>query len=98
MGLFNNEFKDVHRINTLPFRSYYIPFALDDNPSYIFGIIDKASSSRYFSLCGEWEIKEHACIEDICDINEKLDSVIKVPSVVQLNGFNQIQYINDKII
>ena len=54
------EFERFERIGTAPHRSYYVPFAEGDVPKKIHGIIDRASSSRFISLDGEWLIKEHA--------------------------------------
>ena len=50
------EIKEYKRIGTMPHRSYYIPFAEEDNVGEIFGIIDRTTSTRFTSLDGVWQI------------------------------------------
>jgi len=87
------EIEKFDRIGTTPHRSYYIPFAPDDTVKTIHGILDRTSSSRFTSLDGVWQIKQHDHADDF-DVNEKLDESIPVPSCVQMHGYDQIQYIN----
>ncbi len=89
------ELKSFHRIGAMPHRSYYIPFAEGDSVGERFGIIDRATSSRFTSLDGVWQIKELPHVEDF-EIGEELDSEIPVPSCVQMHGFDQIQYLNTR--
>lgn len=57
--LHSNEYERLDRIGVEKDRSYYIPFANDDVVKYRYGIIDRKSSSRFISLDGKWEIKQH---------------------------------------
>ncbi len=91
--LHNKEFERFKRIGVEKDRSYYIPFASDDVVKHHYGIIDRQSSSRFLSLNGEWEIKQHENIDEV-DIAESLSQKISVPSCVQMIGFDKIQYIN----
>lgn len=90
----SKEWESTDRINTLEFRSHYIPFLRNSKPKYFLGIIDKNSSDEYLSLNGDWEFKEHKCIDDIKYIDEELNNKIDVPSCVQCRGFDYYQYIN----
>ncbi len=90
----NKEYLSTDRINTLPFRSHYIPFDVDQDFSFIYGIIDKTKSNKFISLNGEWEFKEHKIFTDLKSIDDKLDTTIDVPSCVQMKGYDYIQYTN----
>lgn len=92
----NNEFEKNKRVNTLPFRSHYIPFKVEEEFSFIHGVIDKTKSSLFTSLNGKWLFKEHKCIDDIKYIDEELNDSIDVPSCVQCRGYNYYQYTNFK--
>lgn len=87
------EFEKFERIGTTPHRSYYIPFAPNDMVRTKYGIIDRTSSSRFTSLDGVWQIRQHDHVDDF-EVNEKLDESIPVPACVQMHGYDQIQYIN----
>ena len=89
------KYESFERIGTTPHRSYYIPFAEDDTIKTSFGIQDRTSSSRFMSLDGIWQIKQHNHVEDF-DINENLENEIPVPACVQMHGYDHIQYINVK--
>ena len=89
-----NEWESNERINTLDFRSHYIPFAKNSKPKYLYGAIDKKSSSEVTLLNGDWEFKSHSNINNIKYIDEKLTEIIDVPSCVQCRGYDYIQYIN----
>ena len=89
----NKEFEKLKRVNTLPFRSFYIPFKSDDIFDFKEGIIDKNSSSLYISLNGEWLFKEHKGYEQI-QLDEKMNEYIDVPSCVQTKGYDYHQYTN----
>ena len=89
------EFERFDRIGTMPHRSYYIPFNETDKVKTKYGIIDRNASSRFLSLDGKWQIKEHLSLDGI-NINEELTGVIPVPSCVQMHGYDQIQYINSR--
>ena len=89
------EYERFERIGTLPHRSYYIPFAEEDTIKTKYGIQDRTSSSRFTSLDGTWQIKQHDHVEDF-DLNESLENEIPVPSCVQMHGYDHIQYINVK--
>lgn len=87
------EYQSFERIGTMPHRSYYIPFSDMDKFKFKYGIIDRNSSSRFFSLDGEWKIKQAENVESV-EVNEELTDKIPVPSCVQMYGYDQIQYIN----
>ena len=89
------EYQKFSRIGTVPHRSYYVPFAEVDSVEFRYGIIDRSSSSRFMTLDGEWEIKQHDHVEDFC-LNEEPERKIPVPSCVQMFGFDRIQYINSR--
>lgn len=89
------EYLKFDRIGTMPHRSYYIPFASEDEIGFRYGIIDRNTSSRFFSLGGVWQIKQLEHIEEFC-VNDTLDSTIPVPSCVQMHGYDQIQYLNSR--
>ena len=89
------EFESFARIGTEPHRSYYIPFAETDTIRVKHGIQVRTSCSRFMSLDGVWQIKQHAHVDDF-DINEKLDEAIPVPACVQMHGYDHIQYLNTR--
>ncbi len=86
-------YKKFDRIGVEKQRSYYIPFAATDKIKYKFGIVDRTSSSRFLSLDGVWNIRQHENVDSV-RIDEELSCKIPVPSCVQLYGFDKIQYIN----
>ena len=88
-----DEFLHFKRIGVQPPRSYYIPFAAEQDIELQNGIIDRERSNRFISLNGEWLIKEHRCLQTV-EVNEELNKTIPVPSCVQMHGYDQIQYIN----
>lgn len=94
MKIFDNEFLENKRINTLPFRSHYIPFNKEDKPKYFHGAIIKESSSKLISLNGEWDFKEHKDYRDLNNLDEALLDKINVPSCVQCFEYDFIQYLN----
>ena len=87
------EFQKFDRIGTTPHRSYYIPFDENDTVRTKHGILDRTSSSRFTSLDGVWQIKQHDHVEDF-DVNEMLGESIPVPACVQMHGYDHIQYLN----
>lgn len=87
------EWESFNRIGTLPHRSYYIPFAEEDRITTVWDIPDRSSSSRFHSLDGVWQIRQHEHIDD-CVLDEALDQTIPVPSCVQMHGYDHIQYLN----
>ncbi len=89
------EFEKFERIGTTPHRSYYIPFAPNDVVGTKHGIPDRTSSSRFTSLDGMWQIKQHNHVEDF-DVNESLSESIPVPACVQMHGYDHIQYLNTR--
>ena len=88
-------YEKFERIGTIPHRSYYIPFAETDIMKETHGILDRASSSRFMSLDGVWNIKQHNHVEDFV-IDEALDESIPVPSCVQMHEYDHIQYLNTR--
>ncbi len=89
------EFESFERIGVLPYRSYYVPFAETDTIKTQYGIIDRSLSSRFISLNGVWQIKQHSSVDEVV-IDEELTKNIPVPSCVQMYGFDQIQYLNTR--
>ena len=89
------EFESFERIGVLPCRSYYVPFREGDTVKTKYGIIDRSLSSRFISLDGIWQIKQHSSVNDVV-IDEELTKTIPVPSCVQMHGFDQIQYLNTR--
>ena len=87
------ELQSFQRVGTQPHRSYYIPFAPEDEIKTVFDIQDRRSSSRFVSLDGTWQITQLDHPQDF-DVNEPLEKTIPVPSCVQMHGFDRIQYIN----
>ena len=88
-------YEKFERIGTEPHRSYYIPFNIDDKVGTVHQIIDRTTSSRFRSLDGTWQIKQHSCVEDF-DIGEEIFEEIPVPSSVQMHGYDHIQYLNTR--
>ena len=83
------------RVGTMPHRSYYIPFAKSDTLGEKYGIIDRGTSSRFYSLDGVWQIGASDCPENV-GIEEALVATIDVPSSLQMRGYDQIQYLNTR--
>lgn len=89
------EYERLERIGTEPHRSYYIPFAETDEITHRFGIVDRTKSSRFLSLDGVWQIKQHVNIEK-AELNEELVESIPVPACVQMHGYDYKQYLNTR--
>lgn len=89
------EYEEFKRIGVMPQRCYYVPFAECDRVNFKYGIVDRTSSSRFLSLDGIWQIKQHSGPDGI-DITEPLSEEIPVPSCVQMHGYDHIQYLNTR--
>ena len=89
------EYESFERIGVEPHRSYYIPFAEHDKVKTKFGIVDRIASSRFISLDGVWQIKQHNHASEV-EITEELTDEIPVPACVQMHGYDHIQYINTR--
>ena len=76
-------------------RSYYIPFALEDEFCFKYKILDRTKSSLFISLDGIWQFKDYERIEDV-DLDAVLDDKIPVPSSVQFYGYDRLQYLNER--
>ena len=87
------EYESFKRIGTEKHRSYYIPFSENDEIKTKYNIIDRESRSRFMSLDGTWQIKAHAHVEDF-NLNDSLTETIPVPSCVQMQGYDYLQYVN----
>lgn len=85
----------LESVNTEKQRAYHVPFAENDEVLYRDKIVDRRSSSRFVSLDGEWGIREFIGVENV-NIYAATERTIPVPSCVQLHGFDQIQYLNDR--
>ena len=90
-----HEFEKFDRIGTTPHRSYYIPFAPNDVVGTKHSILDRTSSSRFTSLDGVWQIKQHDHVDDF-QVEEELTESIPVPACVQMHGYDHIQYLNTR--
>ena len=71
--------KNFDRVGTQSHRSYYIPFGVNDEVKTQYGIVDRTSSSRFLSLDGVWQIRQHNHVEDFA-LYEELTAEIPVPS------------------
>ncbi len=92
----STEYKQsFNRIGVEKPRAYYIPFSDNQTFSYRYGILNRKTSDRFISLDGEWNIAEYAYPETV-DIDPIPTKKIPVPSCVQMHGYDQIQYINDR--
>ena len=89
------EYLSFQRIGTMPHRSYYIPFREGDEIGYKYGIVDRSTSSRFFSLSGEWQVKRLSAVSEFM-LDEELSGTIPVPSCVQMHGLDKIQYLNHR--
>ena len=87
------EYECFERIGVEPHRSYYIPFAENDEVKTHYGITDRNASSRFLLLDGTWEIKQHESVSDVV-VDEVLTETIPVPSCLQMHGYDKIQYLN----
>jgi len=87
------DYEKFNSLNEVAYHAYYIPFCKNDRVREKYGIIDRNSSSLYTSLNGKWKIKEFSCPEEV-DLLSAFDKEIKVPSVVQLNGYDFNNYLN----
>lgn len=82
---------NVQSVNDLPPRSYFIPFAGEQQPSE-----DISLSERYALLNGEWGFEYFDSIVDLPDDFTSLPfkKTIPVPSNWQLHGYDSPQYTN----
>lgn len=98
--LLQNYFEDpqVMSVNTLPRRSYFIPYESQEAAQEL----DRSKSTYYESLNGDWDFKyfenvrlieEEYWLESKSNMIDEYDT-IPVPSVWQLHGYDQIQYTN----
>ena len=92
----NRFFEKTERVNTLPFSSYFIPFKTNEPFSFKNGIVDREKSSAFISLDGEWKLKAYSSINDIQSLDEKEMDSIRVPSCLQILGYDRNQYLNYK--
>ena len=82
------------RENALPTLAYYVPFDQGDIFAFSHHIVDRTSSSRFTYLDGE--LKVYAYPTPVVDLAIAPTNKITVPSCLQLNGYDQIQYLNCK--
>lgn len=86
-------FEKTESVNSLPPRSYYIPFGKEQPYSE-----NREESDEFLSLCGIWEIEG---FESFYDVPDDFWSVmptekIPVPSCLQFYGYDKFQYLNVK--
>lgn len=89
-------FEQNKRIGVEPFRSYYIPFSINQKFDFDCGIIKRESSDLFLSLDGEWDFEDYPSIQSMGSLDCNLNKKIKVPSCVQIEGFDYNQYVNYK--
>ena len=90
----NKEYESFVRVNTLPLRSHFVPFEINQPFEYIHHIIDKKKSNLYIDLNGEWSFKEHRSFLSLEKVDEELNDTISIPSSVQCKGYDYYQYLN----
>lgn len=83
-------------IGTLPRRNYYIPFTDKQKALHA---KHRQESDQFFSLNGTWSFAFFESVEDVVDekiedLTKNLPHAIEVPSVWQMQGFDQIMYTN----
>jgi beta-galactosidase len=88
----------VLHLNTMPNRSYYIPFPAHVDPAEK----SREMSERFQLLNGDWKFKFYNNIPEVCGefaglgfVDKKFDT-IPVPSVWQMQGYDRHQYTNTK--
>lgn len=91
--MMKQEYFQFKRTGTEQARAYYVPFSCGQSFREKYGILDRESSDRFYSLDGEWSVKEHARLQT-ADPKEELFERIDVPSCVQMKGYDKIQYLN----
>ncbi len=85
-------------VNTLPQRSYFIPFSSSEP---LLHHKNRKESTYYTDLNGDWAFSYQKNarlleIEDWLGSNKNYENTLEVPSVWQMHGFDQIQYVNVK--
>ena len=85
------KYENLHYIheNTMPPRSYYIPY--DSLEKALSG--NKESSKQYVLLNGEWDFKFYRRDIDYCETDREWDK-IQVPSCWQALGYETPNYAN----
>ena len=88
--IYHEDFDALH-INTLPKRSYFVPFAKGQNP-----FEPREASQRLELLNGEWSFKYLPSVIDLEDdfTSSVYENTIPVPSNWQLHGYDRAQYTN----
>ena len=88
--IYHEDFEALH-INTLPKRSYFVPFAKGQNPFEA-----REASQRLELLNGDWSFKYLPSVIDLEDdfTSSVYENTIPVPSNWQLHGYDRAQYTN----
>ena len=88
--IYHEDFEALH-INPLPKRSYFVPFAKDQNPFEA-----RETSQRFELLNGDWSFKYLPSVIDLEDdfTSSVYENTIPVPSNWQLHGYDRAQYTN----
>lgn len=90
----NHEITEINQLND---RNYFIPFSRHDS---FMDNLNRRKSSFYTDLCGTWNFQY---IENVRTLeiplwlkkyHDRITSTTNVPSVWQLEGYDQIQYTN----
>ncbi len=88
--IYHEDFEALH-INTLPKRSYFVPFAKGQNPFEA-----REASQRFELLNGDWSFKYLPSVIDLEDdfTSSVYENTIPVPSNWQIHGYDRAQYTN----
>lgn len=84
----------MHRGENPP-HAYFIPFDRGQDPRR-----PREDSGRFMTLNGPWAFRYEESVFDLADdfdpMEERLDGVMPVPGVWQMNGVDRIQYLNKR--
>ncbi len=81
----------VLHVNTEADHNYFIPFAKEQDP-----FLQREESKRFQLLNGEWDFAYYESFFDMDEnfLNRPFEEKIPVPSCIQLQGYDQLQYVN----
>ena len=83
---------DIQHVNTLPRRAFYIPYQLKESA---YRLETRYQTNNVTLLNGNWYFKYFNSIEDYSSSLEiDKSQIIPVPSVWNIHGYDQIQYLN----
>lgn len=83
---------DIQNVNTLPRRAFYIPYQLKESA---YRLETRYQTNNVTLLNGNWYFKYFNSIEDyLSSLEIDKSQIIPVPSVWNIHGYDQIQYLN----